>query len=353
MVKDTQARKYQLTINNPADKGMTHDQIKMLLLGFKPLVYFCMADEVGAGEQTPHTHIYAAFSSAVRFSTIKNAFPSAHIEKCVGTSEENRAYIRKEGKWALSEKAETTVDGTFEEWGEMPHERQGQRRDLADLYEQIKNGASDFDILESNPNYIRYIGLMDKARQAVAKESVKSRFRQLTVTYIYGETGVGKTRYVMEKHGYDSVYRVTDYKHPFDNYGGQPVICFDEYADSFRIRDFLTYLDGYPLELPCRYANRWATYDTVYILSNTPLDGQYRDEQFNNPTAWRAFLRRITNVVQFLPNNDRVYYQVDTDFQIVPKDFTTSDTPFKHKIDHKRGKYPKSEVVRHKSNNQS
>ena len=29
--KDTQSRKYQLTINNPADKGLDHDAIKKAL----------------------------------------------------------------------------------------------------------------------------------------------------------------------------------------------------------------------------------------------------------------------------------------------------------------------------------
>lgn len=323
MEKDQQARKYQLTINTPAEKGFTHDVIKEKLLGFKSVVYFCLADEIGQNH-TPHTHVYAVFSSAVRFSTMKKAFPPAHIEKCVGTSEENRAYIRKEGKWALSEKASTTVLGTFEEWGEMPQERQGQRRDLAELYEQIKAGDSDFDILENNANYIRYIGLIDKARQAVIKESVNKGFRQLTVTYIYGETGVGKTRYVMEKHGYNDVFRITDYRHPFDNYAGQSVICFDEYADSFRIREFLTYLEGYPLELPARYANKWAAYGEVYIVSNRPIDEQYKAEQLEDPSVWRAFLRRITAIIEFLPDGDRKYYKVNEDYEILP-DYDSED----------------------------
>lgn len=318
MKKDLQARKFQLTINNPAEKGLSHEKIKSVLLGFKSIVYFCLADEIGQNH-TPHTHVYAVFSSAVRFSTMKKAFPPAHIEKCAGTSEENRAYILKAGKWALSEKSDTVVDGTFEEWGEMPQERQGQRRDLAELYDQIKAGDSDFDILENNASYLRYIGLIDKARQAVMKESVKNGFRQLTVTYIYGETGVGKTRHVMEKHGYNDVFRITDYRHPFDNYGGQSVICFDEYANGFKIREFLTYLDGYPLELPARYVNRWAAYNTAYIISNRPLDEQYKNEQLEDPSVWKALLRRITAIVEFLPDGGRKYYKVNEDFAIIPE----------------------------------
>lgn len=32
---NTQSRKYQLTINNPADKGITHESIKKLLSQLK------------------------------------------------------------------------------------------------------------------------------------------------------------------------------------------------------------------------------------------------------------------------------------------------------------------------------
>jgi hypothetical protein len=66
--KDTKARNYQLTINNPADKGVTHAVIAERLQQSKSFVYFCMADEISE-TGTPHTHIYAAFKSPVRFST--------------------------------------------------------------------------------------------------------------------------------------------------------------------------------------------------------------------------------------------------------------------------------------------
>ena len=331
MTKDLQARKYTMVVNNPAEKNLSHKKIEEILLGFKSIVYFCMADEIGAAEHTPHTHIYAAFSSAVRFSTMKRAFPTAHIEKALGTSAENRAYIQKSGKWATSSKAETSIEGSFCEYGELPQERAGNRRDLFDLYAQIKSGASDYEILESNASYLRHINLMDKVRQAITKEDVKNRFRDLNVVYIFGDSNSGKTKSVYDLHGYDAVYRVTNYtgRGSFDGYANQQVLCLDSYASGFPIRDLLTYLDGYPLELPCRYANKWAAYDTVYILSTSPLSDQYRDEQFSDPAVWRAFLRRLTSIVQYLPDNQRAYYKVDSDFNIVRADLddTTPDFP--------------------------
>lgn len=328
MSKDKQIRKVLLTLNHPADKGMTHDVIKERIGNLTSTVYYCMSDEIGE-KGTPHTHVFIAFRSPVRWSTIQKQFPTAHIDTVLGTAAQTRDYVAKAGKWATSEKKETSVEGTFEECGTLPEEQQGRRSDLDYLYQQIKDGASDYEILEANPKYLRHINLLDKVRQAVAKENATQGFRNLSVYYLFGETGLGKTRYVMETYGYDGVYRVTDYKHPFDNYNGEHVIFFDEFASSFDIRSFLTYIDGYMLQLPCRYANKWALYDTVYIVSNSPLTDQYRDEQFNNPSVWRAFLRRLTCIVQFLPDNQRAYYKVDDNFDIVPVglDDTTPDFP--------------------------
>ena len=43
------------------------------------------------------------------------------------------------------------MDGTFEEWGEMPVERQGARNDLADLVSMIASGMSDYQIIQEMP----------------------------------------------------------------------------------------------------------------------------------------------------------------------------------------------------------
>lgn len=58
----------------------------------------------------------------MRFSTVKNLFDTAHIEAAHGSSQENRNYVSKEGKWANDIKHGTKIDGTFEEFGEIPED---------------------------------------------------------------------------------------------------------------------------------------------------------------------------------------------------------------------------------------
>lgn len=312
-MSNTQSRKYQLTINNPQEKEITHELIREKLKSRSGLLYYAMADEIGENG-TLHIHIYAAFSSPVRFSTIKMLFPSAHIENAHGSSAENRAYILKEGE-KYADKAETSVEGTFEEWGELPTDvGKGFRSDLALLFQLVRDGLTTNEIIEVNPDLIKYMSHIDKVRQMRLEEENKDNFRIITVTYIFGKTGTGKTRYVMEKEGYSSVYRVTDYKNPFDSYKGENVILFDEFSSSVKIQDMLNYLDGYPLELPCRYANKRALFTEVCIVSNLPLESQYPYEQKENKDIWKAFLRRINQVMMFKGNNEYTTYDKDEYF---------------------------------------
>ena len=104
--------------------------------------------------------------------------------------------------------------------------------------------------MERNPDYLLNLEKIDRVRQAIREQEYRETFRQITATYIGGQTGTGKARRVMEQYSYSGVYRVTDYAHPFDSYQGEDVLLLDEYNSNFKIRDLLNYLDGYPLTLP-------------------------------------------------------------------------------------------------------
>lgn len=305
MEKDTQSRKWQITVNNPLDKGFAQEKIQEIVSGMKSITYWCMADEIGEN-QTYHTHIYLHGRGGIRFSTLQKNFTGAHFEMAKGTALQNMEYVSKTGKWADNKKAETSVDGTFHEFGEMPVERQGKRNDLDDLYCMIKDGMTDYEILEQSPDYLLNLDKIERTRQIIIQERFKNEWRNITTTYIYGNTGTGKTRKVMEEYGYGNVFRVTDYLHPFDGYKGQDVVIFEEFRSSMRINDMLNYLDGYPLELPCRYANKFACFTKVYIISNVSLAQQYTQIQLESYETWLAFLRRIKSVLQYTQDTVKI-----------------------------------------------
>jgi len=294
-MSEERSRKWQITQNNPEKHGINHGLITILLADMKP-AYYCMCDEIGE-EGTYHTHLFLQFKNAKSFSVIKNCFPSAHIEKAYGTAQENRDYVRKEGKYLNSEKKTTNLAETFEEGGEMIEEKQGKRSDIEDIYSMIKEGSSELEILEKHPQFMNSLSSYSRVKELLMEEE-SNQFRIVEVVYIWGDTGSGKTRYIAEQFGYGHFCRITDYQHPFDSYNYEDVIVFDEFRSSLPLSDMLNYLDGHPVDLPCRYNNKKAIYTKVFIISNIPLQDQYRDISIDHETA-KAFERRISKSLHF------------------------------------------------------
>lgn len=308
LTKDHQSNKYQLTLNNPDKYGYTNEKIhEMLHDNFKTLEYICLARE-RASTGTEHYHVFVYFGSKVRFSTLKRYFPEAHIELCRGTVSQNVAYVEKGGKWEDSEKGETRIEGTFQEWGKRPPDSKGKKTDMTELYRMVLDGMSNTEIYSVNQDYIRDGALINNLRLEILREKNKDKLRDVHVTYVFGKTGSGKTWGVYKRHSCSDVCRVTGYKHPFDGYNGQKVLVLEEFRDSIPLESMLSYLDIYPVELEARYSNRYACYTEVYIISNWTLEEQYKNAQKFDKSSWEAFLRRINKILYYRGENDVVEY---------------------------------------------
>lgn len=308
-----QMRKVQLTINNAAEYGLTHDEIIKQVLRFNP-IYFCMADEIGE-QGTPHTHVFFYCVSPFRFSTVKRRFPVAHIEEAFGSCQTNRDYIRKEGIWVNTAKAETTVPNTFEEYGTMPDERSEKAPAMAEIIQALDEGQSTTEIIRNNPKFGFHSKNIDTLRDTLVAEDYTNREREIEVIYKYGPSGSGKTRSIFDNHPYKDICRITNYGSAstgvrFDAYHGQSVLVFEEFASNIPIIEMLNYLDRYPLMLPARYNDHPACYTTVYLTANIPLSEQYISIQMQRPAVWNAFLRRITRIEEFCSDGSIIEHEV-------------------------------------------
>ena len=309
------SRKWLFTINHPEEHGFDHDTIKNNLSMIEHLSYWCMCDEIGNESGVYHTHIFIYRPTVIKFDYVKKLFPPAHIDPPFGSAKENRDYIGKfaddhhkavDGSYDYIAKdgkhhAGINYGDTFEEYGELPVERQGQRNDLKGLYQLVKDGASDYQIMEENPNYLRYLNQITKVRDTLRYEEFKGKRRtDLKVEYWYGDPGTGKTSGVLNMYSDDKVYIVTDYNHPWDGYEGQDVVLFDDF-DSLRIvtNDLLKWLDIYPLKLPARYSNKIACYTKVYITSNYSPEELWRDSYRWRQQEYKALMRRIHVIKRF------------------------------------------------------
>lgn len=293
----TKSRKWMFTLNNPEKHGYTIEKIVNTLEKWEGVIYWCFGSEMGLNENTPHYHFVIYTPTMKRFDTVKNKFPEAHIDACKGTIAEGRDYCWKEGKWKDSEKGTLHDYTSNREGGEMPVEKgRGTRTDLHELYDMIKDGMTDYEIMEACPQYMKQFDKIDKVRQTIRYEQYADCWRDLNVVYMWGSTGAGKTRHVMETYGYRNVYRVTDYLHPFDSYKGQDIVVFEEFRSDIKLGDMLNYLDGYPVELSARYNNKYACFTKVFIISNIDIRDQYPIKQEAEPESYKAFLRRINEV---------------------------------------------------------
>ena len=292
------SRNYQITINNPHEHNITQEKIKELLNN-ENVKYACGKEEIGEENHTHHLHIFIIFNSPRYFNAVVNLFKPfncGHVELCKGSIQDNIDYIKK---------VETTVDGTFFEIGDIP-KGQGNRSDIASIKELIESGYSADEIVDLFPQFLFHFDKIENYVRHHRMNEYSTKERDIKVTYIYGLPGVGKTRYVVNKHGYKNMYRVTQYKHPFDSYKGQDVLVLDEFRFQIEFSEMLNLIDRYPFELDCRYNNNTACYTRVYVISNIPIEQQYPD--IDKPSEnWKALLRRFDDFI-VMASNSKTYY---------------------------------------------
>lgn len=88
----TRARNYQITINNTIN--LTDAQMTHLTQG-----KYIWCREVAPTTGMNHVHIYVEFENARTFKSIKDVFPTAHIESCKGNRNQNVTYVTKHGNF--------------------------------------------------------------------------------------------------------------------------------------------------------------------------------------------------------------------------------------------------------------
>lgn len=223
----------------------------------------------------------------------------AHVETVRKTEAASRYCSKSDtriaGPWWSSESFKTSVLG-------KGTSGQGRRSDLTALRRAIQDGKTPDDILlddrlstlmasSSVMRYVDRLFIAENARRWSREQ------REVEVHYIWGETGVGKTRYVYDRYQPSEIYVAhMGARDAFSNYKFQKILVLDEFRSQSPISDLLQMLDRYPYEIDRRYEDTWAAWDTVYILSNWPLDAQYRDVAECDRAALE---RRITDVLHF------------------------------------------------------
>lgn len=221
------SRVWSVTWNNPDGDWELHvhnmsDQVQYAVFG----------RETAPTTATPHLQGGVRFKRPQRARAVRRLFPGCHVERAHSPSS-LFAYCKKEGDYV--------------EFGRLL--RQGERTDLQPFYEKIRAGDPVAKLFEDYPKQtLQYLGNIERIRLRLIGQKEREPPK---VWWIYGSTGVGKTKYVHDRE--DGLWTSSNDLKWFDGYEGQEAVLIDD----FRCRDvsygfLLRLLDRYPLNVPIK-----------------------------------------------------------------------------------------------------
>lgn len=251
-------------------------------MDFDPIAQFLNYDYCVYGREfcpetnRSHQQGYVEFKSKVRMSTLKSKYGDGiHWEQRKGTAEEAVKYCKK--------------DGDFFENGVYYAPRQGKRKDLDVIRDQINEGASFSEVLESATSYqaCKFAQLYI-ANKRVAKEAPQ-------VYWYWGATGTGKTRAAYEA-SVNPWMSGVDLKW-FDGYNGEEDVIIDDFRKDFCTFHFLLrLLDRYPLRVNIKGGTVQWVPKRIFITCPLPPRAVYDTRE-----DIEQLMRRITEVKEFVP----------------------------------------------------
>jgi len=282
--KDSQKRNWLFTQNNPT---MSDEELARYLENLQDIQYFLFCREKAPTTGTIHIQGYFEFSKPKRFSVICGYLPKTHFIPRGGTKHDQKLYIKKQGRFA--DKTDTQI-GEVYEWGDIVE--QGGRNDLKEI---------QFEIKEENrtPQELVLNRVMSEQQAKFAervfreKNNLEFRYkkRDMTVNLYWGDTTTNITNYIYENLDARDFYRVTNYKNPFDDYEYQDILVLDNFdSKHFDIHTFMSYLNGFPVQLDCRYNGKMGGWSKVYIISQKPLYDMYSWDSDKNKLALQKLI---------------------------------------------------------------
>lgn len=209
MTETTQSsRRWCFTINNyDNDNSDLHLQHVRSVLALPKVRYAIFGKERGVLNGTPHLQGYIAFKTMQRFSALKKAFPTAHLEVARGTEEQNFEYCSKEGD--------------YEEFG--TRKEQGRRTDLEQATALIKEGKTIQDVAENCPEvFVKYGRGLRDLKLMLDKPYCHDDVRGV---WIWGPPGTGKSH---DARLYDPDAYIKPQSKWFDGYQGEKTIILDD-----------------------------------------------------------------------------------------------------------------------------
>lgn len=228
--------------------------------------------EVG-DEGTPHLQGYINFNRTYRLTGLKKLNTRIHWEPAKA-DEAAINYCKKSGNFF-----------------EIDNRKQGKRSDLSAALDVLKESGLKRMRDEYPEVYVKYPrGINDMAVHYMQRDKPVP-----IVEWIWGPTGSGKTRRVVEAE--EDLWISPGELKWFDGYTNQKAALFDDFrANHCSFNYLLRLLDRYPLKVPIKGGFVDFVPERIYVTSCKPPDKIYNPDNFDNEEKVEQLLRRIHKV---------------------------------------------------------
>lgn len=242
--------------------------------------------EIAPTTNTPHLQGYIYFKNAISFDSIKKKLPNkCHIEKAMGSPQQNVKYCSK--------------DGNTEVKGKQPI--QGERTDLLALKDEIMKGKKVDDIVLEDPEIYHQYGRTLEKIEDIAQRS-QFRTEMTTCTWITGPTGSGKSHLAFKDYSPATHYVLnTEDKGWWDGYTGQHTVIINDFKGEIKYGTLLQIIDKWPYTVPRRHRQPVPFVSKHVIITSImrPEEVYYR---LHDKDGIDQLLRRITHTEVLLGN---------------------------------------------------
>lgn len=221
---------------------------------------------------TPHLQGVLTLAKPSRRAALSRLIPRAHLEPC-RSRESSADYCKKEGN--------------FVEFGTTERSSQGKRSDLEDAIETFRESGIDAVRTLHPAVYVKYPSGFNHLRV----DEPRDPGTPPEVSWIYGPTGVGKTRHVVSNE--PSLWISGENLRWFNGYDNQEAVLFDDFRGDFcTFHWLLRLLDRYPVRVEVKGGTREFRPKRIYVTCPYHPRDIY-------PTVEdkEQLLRRITHII--------------------------------------------------------
>lgn len=244
------------------------------------MIYMAYGDEICPSTQRPHHQGWVYFKNP-RYTFALRKRHKCYFKAMFGNIDKNSDYVAKQG--------------SLHEFGTKPS--QGERTDLIEAINNVREGVSVDQILLDSPYFFHQYGRTLRAAEDVLNRS-KRRDWMTKGYWIHGPTGVGKSHWA---YTFDPQLYVKPLDEKWwDDYTGQDTVLIEDFRGEITYGMLLRLIDKYPLQV-CRKHRVGAPFLARTVIITSPMTPHEVYHHLAEQDSLDQLTRRVEMVALPLP----------------------------------------------------